>query len=136
MQNKTSVFAGQSGTGKSSLINAMTEHNLRTGEIINRIRKGAHTTTTASLLPLQDGGYCIDTPGIRSFGVWDLDEQEVEHYFPDIATLGSHCHFSSCPHQHEPHCAVLQALEEGSLLHFRYQSYVYLMQHATERKDP
>lgn len=128
MQNKASVFSGQSGAGKSSLINAITGLNLRIGEIVEKTKKGAHTTTTTQLLPLEFGGWCIDTPGIKSFGVWNLDRTEIEGYFPEIREYGLHCKFADCTHLHEDQCAVQKALEEGRLSPLRYESYQTLRQ--------
>lgn len=123
MQGKASVFSGQSGVGKSSLINVMTGLNLRVGEIVEKTKKGAHTTTTTQLIPLPFGGWCIDTPGIKSFGVWNLDRDELESYFPEIHAFGLGCKFADCTHAQESKCAVQQALEEGKLSYMRYESY-------------
>lgn len=128
MRNKTSVFSGQSGVGKSSLINAMTGLSLRIGDIVEKTKKGAHTTTTTQLIPLEFGGWCVDTPGIKSFGVWNLDRDELEGYFPEIHECGLNCKFSDCTHMHEEHCAVLDALEEDTLSPLRYASYQALRQ--------
>ena len=97
MHNKASVFSGQSGVGKSSLINAITGLDLRIGKIVERTQKGSHTTTTTHLLPLDFGGWCIDTPGIKSFGVWDLDKEEIEQYFPEIFERGHFTSFQTAP---------------------------------------
>lgn len=132
MRDKSSVFSGQSGVGKSSLINTMTGLNLRTGEIVEKTKKGAHTTTTTQLIPLAFGGWCIDTPGIKSFGVWDLDREEVEGYFPEIHESGLNCKFADCTHTHEEQCAVQQELEEGKLSPMRYESYQALRQSVSE----
>lgn len=132
MQNKASVFSGQSGVGKSSLINAVTGLNLRVGEVVEKTKKGAHTTTTTQLLPLEFGGWCVDTPGIKSFGVWDLDYAEIEGYFPEIHDMGLHCKFADCTHAHEEQCAVQKALEEGYLSPLRYESYQALRQSVSE----
>jgi ribosome biogenesis GTPase len=123
MSGKASVFSGQSGVGKSSLINEITGLQLRVGDIVEKTKKGAHTTTTAQLIPLEFGGWCIDTPGIKSFGVWNLSHEEVEGYFPEIHDLGLECKFTDCTHTHEDRCAVLKALEEGKLSPIRYESY-------------
>ncbi len=128
MRDKSSVFSGQSGVGKSSLINAMTGLQLRIGDIVEKTKKGTHTTTTAHLIPLEFGGWCIDTPGIKSFGIWDLKREEVEGYFPEIHEYGMECKFANCTHTHEEHCAVLQALEKGHLSPLRYESYQALRQ--------
>jgi len=127
MRDKASVFSGQSGVGKSSLINAVTGFDLRTGSIVEKTKKGTHTTTTANLLALPFGGWCIDTPGIKSFGVWDLKSEEVESYFPEIHACGNACKYQSCTHTHEEECAVKDAVESGKVALLRYQSYLFLM---------
>ena len=132
MKDKSSVFSGQSGVGKSSLINAMSLHKLTVGEIVEKTGKGSHTTTTAQLLPLEFGGWCIDTPGIKSFGVWDLDKDEIEHYFPEIFTCGHQCRYPNCSHLHETGCAVKEAVDKGEISPMRYESYLTLMQSASE----
>ena len=132
MRDKASVFSGQSGVGKSSLINAMTGLNLRVGETVDRTKKGVHTTTTTQLIPLDFGGWCIDTPGIKSFGVWNLDREKLEGYFPEIHEYGLHCKFADCTHTQEEQCAVQRALEEGKLSPLRYESYQALRQNLGE----
>lgn len=132
MHDKASVFSGQSGVGKSSLINSVTGLNLRIGEIVEKTKKGAHTTTTTQLIPLESGGWCIDTPGIKSFGVWNLDREEVEAYFTEIHDCGMHCKFADCTHTHEEQCAVLKALDENKLSPLRYESYQALRQSVSE----
>jgi ribosome biogenesis GTPase / thiamine phosphate phosphatase len=106
--------------------------NLRIGEIVEKTKKGAHTTTTTQLIPLAFGGWCIDTPGIKSFGVWNLDREEVEGYFPEIHDYGTQCKFADCNHAHEEQCAVKTALEEGKLSPLRYESYQALRQSVGE----
>lgn len=133
LQNKTSVFSGQSGVGKSSLLNVVFGLQLKTGELAHKTSKGTHTTTTAELIPLPNGGYCVDTPGIRSFGVWKLQKEEILGHFIDFAHLG--CKYSSCLHINEPECAVLKALQEGTLALLRYESYRSLMDEALGGKD-
>lgn len=128
MTNKASVFSGQSGVGKSSLINAMTGTTLPTRETVDKTGKGSHTTTTANLIPLPFGGFCIDTPGIKSFGVWNLDRSEVEAYFDEIHELGSKCKFPDCHHYQETDCAVKDAVQEGKLSALRYLSYLSLLE--------
>lgn len=128
MHDKTSVFSGQSGVGKSSLINAVTGLDLRVGDVVEKTRKGSHTTTTTNLIPLEFGGWCVDTPGIKSFGVWDLKKEEVDSFFPDIKSWGATCKFADCTHSHEEDCAVLKALEEGKLSLLRYESFQALRQ--------
>lgn len=126
MQNKTSVFSGQSGVGKTSLINHVTGLTLRTHPIVEKTGKGAHTTTHASLVPLEGGGFCIDTPGIKSFGVWNLTPEELVHYFPDIAKIGQKCFYPNCSHIHEANCAVQKALSQKQIAQVRYDSYCLL----------
>ncbi|WP_068468614.1 ribosome small subunit-dependent GTPase A [Candidatus Protochlamydia phocaeensis] len=132
MKDKASVFSGQSGVGKSSLINAITGLDLRVGETVDKTKKGAHTTTTTQLIPLEFGGWCIDTPGIKSFGVWDLAKDEVEGYFTEIHECGLDCKFPDCTHTHEDNCAVQKALEEGRISPVRYDSYQALMESVKE----
>lgn len=127
MQNKASVFSGQSGVGKSSLINSVAKLVLPVGTIVAKTQKGTHTTTHASLLPLEFGGFCIDTPGIRSFGVWDLQKEDLDAYFPEIYDTSTHCKFADCTHQHEPGCALQDALTSGSISPLRLHSYLKLL---------
>jgi ribosome biogenesis GTPase / thiamine phosphate phosphatase len=133
LKNKTSVFSGQSGVGKSSLLNTSFNLQLRTGDLAHKTAKGTHTTTTAELLSLEGGGYCVDTPGIRSFGVWDLKREDVREHFQNLSQ--EPCKFPDCAHISEPSCAVLRALEEGHLPFLRYQSYRALLDEATGGKD-
>jgi ribosome biogenesis GTPase len=132
MRDKASVFSGQSGVGKSSLINTMTGLDLRVGEVVEKTRKGSHTTTTAHLLPLEFGGWCIDTPGIKSFGIWNLKREEIESFYPEIHSYGLMCKFSDCTHTNEDQCAVLDALEVGNLSFLRYDSYQALRESVSE----
>ncbi len=125
MKGKASVFSGQSGVGKSSLIRAMTGLDLAVGHILKN-QKGSHQTSQAQLIPLPDGGWCIDTPGIRSFGVWDLTAEDLSAYFPDLGAYGGACRFPNCTHTHEPSCAVRVAVESGELSFLRYESYLKL----------
>lgn len=128
MEGKTSVFSGQSGTGKSSLINALLGTSLDIGEVIEKTCKGSHTTKAAHLIPLEIGGFCVDTPGIRSFGIWDLTPEEVQGYYTEIFELSSACKFPNCSHLHEPECAVKHAAEEKTISPLRFASYCALMQ--------
>lgn len=133
MRDKASVFSGQSGVGKSSLINAITGMDLKVGETVDKTKKGAHTTTTTQLIPLEFGGWCIDTPGIKSFGVWNLEKDEIEAYFPEIHECGLQCKFIDCTHTHEENCAVLQAVEEEKISPMRYESYQALIETISDK---
>ncbi len=127
MQGKASVFSGQSGVGKTSLINAIFGENFPVGHVASRTFKGTHTTSTARLIPIEGGGFCIDTPGIRSFGLWDLEKQEIEAFFPEIFDFGALCRYPDCSHVQEPDCAVRKALEEGKISPLRFDSYCALI---------
>ncbi len=133
MQGKASVFSGQSGTGKSSLINAIGGHDFLVGETVKRTKKGAHTTSTAQLVPLSFGGWCIDTPGIKSFGVWDLAPDEVRHYFNEIQEHSKDCKYPDCTHTHETGCVVRGEVEKGNISPIRYDSYLSLMETIQEQ---
>lgn len=128
LQNKTSVFSGQSGVGKSSLLNACFGFELKVGELAIKTAKGSHTTTSAELIVLPDGGYCVDTPGIRSFGIWDLTKSDVIAHFSDFFPLAKKCKYPDCIHIKEPDCAVRDALQRGAIASLRYESYVNLLE--------
>lgn len=124
LQDKQSVIAGQSGVGKSSLLNAVQPGlGLAIGDVVHETKKGRHTTTTARLIPLEVGGYVVDTPGIRQFLLWDVIPQEVAGYFRDLRPLVSRCEFPDCTHTHEAGCAVKDAVADGWLDARRYESY-------------
>ena len=127
MKDKASVFSGQSGVGKSSLINAMANYDLPIGGIVDKTQKGSHTTTTTQLLPLPFGGWCVDTPGIKSFGVWDLSKEELSSYFPEIHEHGKKCHYPTCSHMEESGCAVIEAVERGEISGLRLDSYHFIL---------
>ena len=133
MKNTSSVFSGQSGVGKSSLINNLTGLNLEVGETVERTKKGSHTTTKAQLIPLPCGGWLIDTPGIKSFGVWNLEPEEVREYFSDFVQYHDECQFPQCYHLQEPGCRIKVLIEEKVIPYFRYESYQMLMKTATEK---
>ncbi len=128
MEGKASVFSGQSGVGKSSLINAILGTQLAVGSIVEKTFKGSHTTTRAHLIPLEKEGFCIDTPGIKSFGLWDLSKEEIQNYFPEIESYAHQCKYPSCSHQKEPGCAVQIAAKEGAISSLRYASYCALIE--------
>ncbi len=133
LKDKATVFSGQSGVGKSSLINAAYGLNLRIGELAHKTSKGTHTTTKAELIALPGGGYCVDTPGVRSFGVWKLKKEEVLAHFHDLADLG--CKYPDCKHISEPDCKVLKGLENKNISQLRYESYRTLLDEATGGSD-
>ncbi|MCA9126205.1 MAG: ribosome small subunit-dependent GTPase A [Planctomycetales bacterium] len=129
VRNRQSVVAGQSGVGKSSLLNAIQDGlGLRVQPVSSENHKGRHTTTTAELLPLNEGGYLIDTPGIRQFELWDVIAEEVAGLFRDLRPYVSHCRFPDCTHIHEIDCAVLEAVADGRIDPRRYNSYVHLIE--------
>jgi ribosome biogenesis GTPase len=124
---KESVVVGQSGVGKSSLLNAVEpELGLRVGEVSRENEKGKHTTTVARLIPLQMGGFVVDTPGIRQFQLWDIVPEEVAGYYRDLRPYVSLCRFPDCTHTHEADCAVKDAVADGRLDARRYESYCHL----------
>jgi ribosome biogenesis GTPase len=127
MRGHISVFSGQSGAGKSSLINALTGMDLKVGKTVVHTKKGSHTTSSAQLLPLAFGGWCIDTPGIKSFGVWNLQEDDIRAFFTEIRDAAVGCKFQDCRHIQEPDCAVIRAVEEGDISQIRYISYCNLL---------
>ena len=128
LKDRTSVLAGQSGVGKSCLLNALQPGlALRTGAPTGKWKKGRHTTTAVALLPLEGGGYVVDTPGFRAFGITGLEHWEVGHLFRDIKKLAPHCRFPTCTHTHEPDCAVKEGLAGGSMHPDRYESYLRII---------
>jgi len=129
LTNRSSAVTGQSGVGKSSLLNAVDPAlDLRVGEINEQIEKGRHTTTTATLIRLAQGGYVVDTPGIRSFDLSVVPREHYEGYFVEFVPLVAGCKFADCTHTHEVGCAVKAAVEHGEVLPQRYQSYVQMFE--------
>lgn len=127
LAGKTTLFCGPSGVGKSALLNAIHPgYRLQEGSISDATGKGRHTTTTAQLLPLPGGGFVVDTPGIREFGLWDLKPEKLTECFPDIASWAASCAFSNCSHDREPGCQVRRAVEDGKLSSRRYTSFLKL----------
>ncbi|MFH1119440.1 MAG: ribosome small subunit-dependent GTPase A [Bacteroidota bacterium] len=128
LQGKVSLISGHSGVGKTALINSIEPGLLRkTGAISEYHRKGKHTTTFAEMLPLSNGGFVIDTPGIKEFGLVNFDKQEVPERFPEMRNLMHHCQFSNCTHVHEPGCAVKHALSKGLINPSRYSNYISIL---------
>jgi len=129
LPGRTTLFCGPSGAGKSSLLNAVYPgFRLKVGSLSETSSKGKHTTTMAELMPLPFGGFVVDTPGLKEFGLWNLDRRELEAAFPEIDALASGCRFANCTHTHEPGCAVLAAVESGEIDPARHASYSGFLQ--------
>ena len=125
LRGKTTLLSGNSGVGKSTLVQAVEPGlDIRTGEISQSHNKGKHTTTFSTMYPLSEGGFIIDTPGIKGFGLIDIEEAELAHYFPEMMRFLPECRFYNCSHTHEPHCAVVEAVERGDISYSRYESYL------------
>ncbi|MFR9602277.1 MAG: ribosome small subunit-dependent GTPase A [Rikenellaceae bacterium] len=124
----TTLISGNSGVGKSTLIKAIEpDLDIRIGEISSSHNKGKHTTTFSTMYPLTHGGYIIDTPGIKGFGLLDIDDDELWHYYPEMMKYGAECQFYNCTHTHEPKCAVRDAVERGEIAYSRYESYLKIL---------
>lgn len=127
LRNHTTLVAGNSGVGKSTLIGEIDPTiDIRIGEISDSHQQGKHTTTFSTMYPL-DGGYIIDTPGIKGFGLIDIDDKELCRYFPEMMRLSPECRFYNCTHTHEPGCAVTEAVKEGRVAWSRYESYLKIL---------
>lgn len=128
IKNKTVIFTGHSGVGKSSITNAILGSNkLKVTETSNYHNKGRHTTTNAELIKTNNGGYVIDTPGTKLFGIYNVDENDFQFYFKEFAPYINKCKYSPCSHSHEPDCAVKDAVENGDIHPERYKNYLYIM---------
>ena len=135
MTAKTSMFVGHSGVGKSTLVNAIEPSlNLKTKEISDQHKQGKHTTTFAEMFDLSFNAKIIDTPGIKGFGVVDIDKYELGDYFPEFFALKQDCKFNNCIHTKEPHCAVKEALEEEKISWSRYKSYLQILSGDEEKE--
>ena len=128
-KNKVVLFSGQSGVGKSSLINALDSSlNIKVAEISQAHLQGKHTTTFYQMHPLACGGFVVDTPGIRGFGLVDFSKEELSNYFPEMLKVEDNCRFAPCTHTHEPGCAVKEAVERGEISPLRYDSYIAMLE--------
>lgn len=135
LKGKISLVSGNSGVGKSTLINTILPGlNLKTGNVSASHHKGMHTTTFSEMFPLPNGGYIIDTPGVKGFGTIDFAPEEVAHFFPEIFKISHDCRFNNCTHRHEPGCAVLAAVEQHLISESRYASYLSIIDDSTEGK--
>jgi ribosome biogenesis GTPase / thiamine phosphate phosphatase len=130
-----SLFSGNSGVGKSSLINTIEPHiHIKTATVSKSHNKGTHTTTFAEMHELSSGGYIVDTPGLKGFGLHKMEAEEISHYFPEMFGLLGKCEFYNCTHIHEPGCEVMKAVEEGRVHASRYENYVGMIEDCKEEK--
>ncbi len=129
LSGKVSLFSGNSGVGKSTLINALLPGlKLKTAEISDNHDTGMHTTTFSEMFPLPEGGWLIDTPGVKGLGTIDFEKNEIAHFFPEIFEKSHECRYNNCTHTHEPGCAVLAALDENLIAQSRYNSYLSILE--------
>jgi ribosome biogenesis GTPase len=136
LADRVTVFSGHSGVGKSSLLNAIEpSFALKVGKVARRGIRGRHTTTRAELLPLPRGGYVVDTPGVRAFGLWDLEAADLDIFFKEFQPLIESCRFYDCTHSHEPDCAVRSAVEGGELQGNRYAAYLRILKTIEEGRE-
>jgi len=137
LKDKVSLISGQSGVGKTSIVNAVSGQNLKTASISESHESGKHTTSFAQMLPLDFGGYIIDTPGVRAFGLVELERNCISHYFPEIFKTAEKCRFYNCTHTNEPGCAVKEAVENGEIAWSRYHSYtnIYFDEDEKHRRE-
>ena len=135
LKDKISLLSGNSGVGKSTLINRLIPHaSQRTAEISDAHNTGMHTTTFSEMIELPGGGYLIDTPGIKGSGTFDIEKEELTSYFKEIFHFSKDCRFSNCTHTHEPGCAVIKAVEDHFIAASRYQSYLSMLEDKDENK--
>ena len=127
LAGKTTLLSGNSGVGKSTLIGAIDPTiEIRTGEISDSFHKGKHTTTFSTMYRTADG-FIIDTPGVKGFGLIDIDDKELWHYFPEMISRAGECRFFNCTHTHEPHCAIIEAVKSEEIAYSRYESYLKIL---------
>lgn len=135
LANEIVLFTGNSGVGKSTLINAIDPNlNARVGEISDYHNRGRHTTTFSEIFPLTGGGFLIDTPGVKGFGLVDIKKEELYRYFRDLMSYSAECGFYNCTHIHEPKCAVIKAVVDGHISESRYESYLKMMEDDTKHR--
>ena len=135
LSNKKTLLSGHSGVGKSSLVNIIApDLLLRTGEVSTFANKGTHTTTFAEMFEWQENSFLIDTPGIKELGLIDIEKEELAHFFPEMRTLLGQCKFHNCLHVHEPKCAVIAAVEVGTISLSRYENYLSMLQDYDNRR--
>ena len=135
LTGRVTVFAGPSGVGKSSLLNAVDSNlELATGKISDKIKRGKHTTRAACLLPLPEGGTVVDTPGFSAAELENIDKAQLAHYFPEFRPYIEKCYYNTCTHSHEPDCAVKEAVAAGAICQARYEAYLNILQTIHERK--
>jgi ribosome biogenesis GTPase len=135
LKGRVTLFSGHSGVGKSTLINAiLPDQEVKTGEISIYHNKGMHTTTFSEMFPVPGDGYIIDTPGIKGFGTFDMEEEEIGHYFPEIFKFSADCRYGNCTHRQEPGCAVREAVKEHYISESRYSSYLNMLEDKEEGK--
>ena len=135
LTGRVTLFSGHSGVGKSTLINALVPGlEVKTAEISAYHNKGMHTTTFSEMFPVPGDGYIIDTPGIKGFGTFDMEEEEIGHYFPEIFKTSANCKYGNCTHRQEPGCAVRKAVEEHYISESRYTSYLSMLEDKEEGK--
>ncbi len=135
VKGKTTLISGHSGVGKSSLINEIVEESSRkVGKISEYHQKGMHTTTFSEMIPLKEGGYIVDTPGIKGFGIIDMEKSEIAHYFPEIFRFSHQCRYNNCLHLNDPGCAVIKGVDENYISQSRYSSYLNILEDLEEGK--